>query len=883
MNYRRDDINVNIPELPGVNITRIGSVAVLAFLALTGCAPKEQAPGRVISQETLAENQLDASTAYTVSNSAEETKVDETNAEEEKVEEQSVFVQTVSKLEEKDLRRIASEDAMNLVKTFNNATHSESFRLKEDGNVYLDLSYDEALVLTTVANYSSPDDLYKIYGDYGITSEQASNLLESARGKLLVYYMNATEPSGIKEIFHSKDDSKFFGKFEEDILTFNKEHTTDASDQVIRDTYYYFDLADAPILKSVGPLAKLLSYDMVYSTFGTTEINEENAQFFTFHKGNVEDETRYLTDQVYPLYIDMMNSTQKALYESKTISDGARLRNFEEQNYAIFDSIGLQNSSDLKDSCDGLVFDAFNGLERKQESVAEERSKAIVTANLDLAKNLYAANELEDASFVLDHLTEQLSKDFVDKISKKGGFEGLNDQYLKSIGSVDNRVGMDEVISSANQDLSTITNYSSNISEENLSTLRDNRLNNNKLILSPASSKTELDNEVEESAEAEETKVDVEEQTIEDIQETTSEEVKADDEDKKEEKETTKETETKNETSKEDKTDGEDQDKEKKTTKKGEGSSDKGEAKREEQNQTSDEKKTSPEDDKKTEKAKEDDSKKENKNHEENKSLAKKAEEDAKVNGKEDANSYANSNEYRFEQESVVNPTNGTVYNLNDVSFVNGYVFGYAYSESEITIDESQINNARDKAASEYVNSLDNEYIEKVADGWGVSEEEAKEKIKKIYKSSYDSQIKDEIAAATETGEYLKDSAERFISDVKSQEYESSIGTNESVDNSSTFEEGEKDTTNEGNPTQDSTKIEIYEGEKEVPYEPIYDATEDYSEEPVQDVIEPEIYESEVDDYSGVYEGEVEVEANYSTQSESQESGGMVKSLGTQA
>ena len=151
------------------------------------------------------------------------------------------FDELMDSMSDDDQRKVTSEKAMALVDAFHDATHKDgNFRVVEDGETYLDLSFEEALVLTTFANYSEPAELYEVLGSYDMTAEQAQDVFESARTKLITYYMNAIEPSGLADIFENEQDKQFFINMESSVINFNAMHSTETSDQVIRNVYYNY-------------------------------------------------------------------------------------------------------------------------------------------------------------------------------------------------------------------------------------------------------------------------------------------------------------------------------------------------------------------------------------------------------------------------------------------------------------------------------------------------------------------------------------------------------------------------------------------------------------------------------------------------------------------
>ena len=138
----------------------------LAVAILAGCSLNKEGMGAktMVTPQPMnsdTENELNADNAYRYSATVDETSTatteevtkEPTVQEENAVDKTQVsFEQLMNTMKENDLRRVVSEDAMKLVETFHNQTQKEgNFRLEEDGEVNLDLTYEEAFVLSLLS------------------------------------------------------------------------------------------------------------------------------------------------------------------------------------------------------------------------------------------------------------------------------------------------------------------------------------------------------------------------------------------------------------------------------------------------------------------------------------------------------------------------------------------------------------------------------------------------------------------------------------------------------------------------------------------------------------------------------------------------------------
>ena len=109
---------------------------------------------------------------------------------------------------------------------YHEQTHKENnFRLSEDGDNYLDLYLPELLSLDLVINDYSQEELNELLGNLTVTKEDLNTHLNNIYMNLMVYYMTATEPSGISDLIKDEDKKALFEKIEEKALNLNKDYS----------------------------------------------------------------------------------------------------------------------------------------------------------------------------------------------------------------------------------------------------------------------------------------------------------------------------------------------------------------------------------------------------------------------------------------------------------------------------------------------------------------------------------------------------------------------------------------------------------------------------------------------------------------------------------
>ena len=403
----------------------------------------------------------------------------------------ATFDELMASMDDDDVRKVASQQAMDLVTTFHEATHKDgNFRLEEDGVSYLDLSFEEALVLTAFANYSEPEQLYEIFGTYDITSTEAQDILESARTKLITYYMNAVEPSGLAEMFTSEEDKLFFQNFESTVINFNAMHTTETSDQVIRDVYYNYILDGATNHTNVGSMAKLLAFDTVYGGLNLTEsASVEHTQFLEFHGMGEEAETRYYIENVLHLDYDSLSEDQIKEYRENIIESGTELVSLlpsgetkNEENTSsdeLSAEVSITNLVDKMGLCNSVnseITEKVQALDTMEATQASSISAQTTVINQTVSQALREAGQDGLADKVDANIGTALSEELLSEIrAASGDAADAVENYEGKMAAVNgaDRPTMEQIIGAANRHTALMENYAGSIKD--VATLINNR------------------------------------------------------------------------------------------------------------------------------------------------------------------------------------------------------------------------------------------------------------------------------------------------------------------------------------------------------------------------------------------------------------------------
>lgn len=121
---------------------------------------------------------------------------------------------------------------------FNNlTTQKDNFYLEIDGNKKLSMSYAEAIALNISINDYTQEEIFEIFGILGLDAENITALRDSAYEKLVAYYMNAKEATGLSSMIVNEDARAFYDSQEQAIIAFNANPNTTTSKEFIQTTY----------------------------------------------------------------------------------------------------------------------------------------------------------------------------------------------------------------------------------------------------------------------------------------------------------------------------------------------------------------------------------------------------------------------------------------------------------------------------------------------------------------------------------------------------------------------------------------------------------------------------------------------------------------------
>lgn len=127
----------------------------------------------------------------------------------------------------------------NFIIKFHEQTHKENnFRIAEDGEHYLDLSIWEVACLDLLLNDYSKEELSEIWGNITVDEKTLTEVTQTALDKIITYYTNAKEKSGVAELIEDKEKKAAFEKQEEKVLAVNKNASEENLNAIIDSPEY---------------------------------------------------------------------------------------------------------------------------------------------------------------------------------------------------------------------------------------------------------------------------------------------------------------------------------------------------------------------------------------------------------------------------------------------------------------------------------------------------------------------------------------------------------------------------------------------------------------------------------------------------------------------
>lgn len=127
----------------------------------------------------------------------------------------------------------------NFIIKFHEQTHKENnFRIAEDGEHYLDLSIWEVACLDLLLNDYSKEELSEIWGNITVDEKSLTEVTQTALDKIITYYTNAKEKSGVAELIEDKEKKAAFEKQEEKVLAVNENASEENLNAIIDSPEY---------------------------------------------------------------------------------------------------------------------------------------------------------------------------------------------------------------------------------------------------------------------------------------------------------------------------------------------------------------------------------------------------------------------------------------------------------------------------------------------------------------------------------------------------------------------------------------------------------------------------------------------------------------------
>lgn len=333
--------------------------------------------------------------------------------------------EAIQRISNPDQRKFASQ----INKTFHRfyqATHSDNnFRLEEDQDAYLNMLPSELEAITlTLNDYSKilgekyPDF---ISGFNQTETEMRANFL-SGWQKLSVYYMNATQPSGISDLIHDSENKAFFEEMENRVLKFNANPTQENATDVWRNVYYNYIIAGSTgnyqnssgqesVRANVATLAYSAPYGIAMSHRNVPEmfiVNLDNAAEKA--SANVGEAFLQSGTEFLPVLDKLTNEFNQNVIENEDTN--------KDYNPMDFGKISINEGVNQR----GLCADVFTHISAVTRDMSEYRnnnsialsqarniSKAILIDSLRQAGELGLAAELNDANVVDEALLNKIS------------------------------------------------------------------------------------------------------------------------------------------------------------------------------------------------------------------------------------------------------------------------------------------------------------------------------------------------------------------------------------------------------------------------------------------------------------------------------------------
>lgn len=348
--------------------------------------------------------------------------------------------EAIDQISNMDQRKFA-QDIYKTFHEFYNQTHKDdNFRLEEDGEAYLTILPQELEALSLTLN-----DYSKILGDRypdfisGFNqseTEMRANFL-NAWQKLSVYYMNATEPSGISNLIRDPENRAFFEEMENAVLDFNNNPTQENSTEVWKNVYYNYIIAGSTGNYQSGSMQESVRANVAMLAYAAPQgiaMSHRNVpEMFVVKLDNVAEKERanvgdaFLQDgtEFLPLLENLEKDTVDFIIENEDTN--------KEYNQMDFGNISINEGVNQR----GLCADVYSHISRVTREMDEYRNSNAIAARMTdensktiLVQSLIRAGDIEISAHVndADTLTEEMLNNL--PVSREG--RDAVEQYLSS-------------------------------------------------------------------------------------------------------------------------------------------------------------------------------------------------------------------------------------------------------------------------------------------------------------------------------------------------------------------------------------------------------------------------------------------------------------------
>ena len=267
-------------------------------------------------------------------------------------------------------------------------------------------------------------------------SEMRANFLNGWQ-KLSVYYMNATEPSGIADLIRNPENRAFFEEMENSVINFNSNPTQENATEVWKNVYYNYIVAgstgnyqngsqqdsvraNVAMLAYAAPQGIAMSHRNVPEMFVVKLDNASEKERANIGDAYLQDGTEFL-----PLLENIEKDTFNFIIENEDTN--------KDYNQMDFGNISINEAVNQR----GLCADVYSHISRVTRNMDEyrnnnsiaamqrnENSKSILVQSLIRAGDIEISAQVNDADMLTDEMLNNLP------VSREGREAVV--QYLQS-------------------------------------------------------------------------------------------------------------------------------------------------------------------------------------------------------------------------------------------------------------------------------------------------------------------------------------------------------------------------------------------------------------------------------------------------------------------